>query len=247
MTSPFTKPVSVLLLDIEGTTAPIDFVYNILFPYAREHAKQYLDEHWGSIEVQTDIRGLIQENSDDSSREFDPPMIDRTTEQVSLDEVVAYVHWLIERDRKSTPLKSLQGKIWEEGYKKGELQSKVFEDVPLAFKRWRAQLKDICIYSSGSVLAQKLLFAHTDAGDLSSFINGYFDTNMGAKQDPESYGRIAATLGRHPSEIVFVSDREIELDAAGLAGLEVILCVRPGNDLQSFSGAVVHGFDEVLP
>jgi len=247
VTSPFTKPVSVLLLDIEGTTTPIDFVYNILFPYAREHVTHYLAEHLASTEVQTDIRALLQENSDDLRRGLAPPLIDGLAEQVSLDEVAAYVHWLMDRDRKSTPLKSLQGMIWEEGYKKRELHSKVFEDVPPAFRRWRQQLKDICIYSSGSVLAQKLLFAHTDAGDLTTLIGHYFDTNIGAKQDPDSYRRIAAALDRRASEIVFVSDREIELDAAALAGLEVLLCVRPGNDPQPFTGSVVSSFEEVLP
>jgi enolase-phosphatase E1 len=153
------------------------------------------------------------------------------------------------RDRKSTPLKSLQGKIWEEGYREGELRSQVFEDVPAAFKRWREQLKDIWIYSSGSVLAQKLLFAHTDAGDLTGFIGGYFDTNIGAKHDADSYLRIAAALERQPYEIVFVSDRMIELDAAAFAGLEVLLCMRPGNDPQiaPHTRAMVHSFDEVLP
>jgi enolase-phosphatase E1 len=245
----FTKPVSVLLLDLEGTTTPINFVYKILYPYARKHVNQYLEEHRASTEVQADVRDLLQENADDVRRGLDPPLLNGPAEQVSLDEVFAYVQWLMDRDRKTTPLKSLQGKIWEEGYKKGELRGQVFKDVPPAFERWRKQQKSICIYSSGSVLAQRLMFTHTEAGDLSGFIGSYFDTNIGAKQDADSYIKIAAELQRQPSEIVFLSDRLIELDAASIAGLEVLLCKRPGNDPQTapLTRALVYSFDEVLP
>ncbi|MEK6406764.1 MAG: acireductone synthase [Acidobacteriota bacterium] len=249
MTSPFTKPVKVLLLDIEGTTTPIDFVYKILFPYARKNVKPYLAAHRSSPEVQPDIRALLEENAEDARRELDPPLLKGPAEHVPVDRVAAYVQWLMDRDRKSTPLKSLQGKLWEEGYGNGELRSQIFEDVTRAFKRWREQNKEICIYSSGSVLAQRLLFANTEAGDLTSFISGYFDTNIGAKQDPESYRRIANSLERLPEEIVFVSDVTAELDAAASAGFETLLCVRPGNPIQgpSPSHAVIHGFDEILP
>lgn len=248
MTS-FTKPVSVLLLDLEGTTTPFDFVYKVLYPHALKHVKPYLEEHRASTEVQADVRALLQENVDDVRRGLDPPLINGPAEQVSLDEVAAYFQWLMDRDRKTTPLKSLQGKIWEQGYSRGELRGQVFEDVPLAFKRWREQLKSICIYSSGSVLAQRLMFANTEAGDLTSFIGSYFDTRIGAKQDPDSYIKIAAELERQPSEIVFVSDRLIELDAAAFAGLEVLLCKRPGNDPQTapLTRALVYSFDEILP
>src|SRR5713101_6496518 len=129
MTS-FTKPVSVILLDIEGTTTPIDFIYKKLYPYARDHVRPYLGAPQSSTEVQADIRGLIQENSDDLRGGLDPPPIKGPVEQLSLDKVVAYVYWLMDRDRKSIPLKSLQGKIWEEGYREGELRGQVFEDVP---------------------------------------------------------------------------------------------------------------------
>lgn len=249
MTSPFTKPVRVLLLDIEGTTTPIDFVYKILFPYARQNVKAYLAAHRASPEVQSDVRGLLEENAEDARRENDPPLLKEQIEQVSVDRVVAYVHWLMDRDRKSTPLKSLQGKLWEEGYGNGELRSQIFEDVTRAFKRWREQNKEIRIYSSGSVLAQKLLFAHTETGDLTTFISGYFDTNIGAKKDPESYRRIANSLERRPDEIVFVSDVTTELDAAASAGFETLLCVRPGNPFQVPLPihAVICSFDEILP
>lgn len=246
--SPFTKPVTALLLDIEGTTTPIDFVYSTLFPYARENVKPYLAAHPSSAAVHSDIRSLLEENAADARRGLDPPLLNGPAEQVPLDEVVAYICWLMDRDRKSTPLKSLQGKIWEEGYKKCELRSQIFEDVPRAFERWREQNKDICIYSSGSVLAQKLLFAHTEAGDLTTFIGGYFDTEIGAKTDAGSYNNIATSLNLRPSEIVFVSDVMAELDAAAGAGLETVLCVRRGNDPQTapLARVVIHSFDEIL-
>jgi enolase-phosphatase E1 len=247
--TPFAKPVSVLLLDIEGTTTPIDFVYNILFPYAREQVKPYLEDRPASTEAHADIRELLQENSDDARRGLDPPLINGPAERVSFDEVVAYVHWLMDRDRKTTPLKSLQGRIWDEGYRKGELRSQVFEDVPRAFTRWRERGKTICIYSSGSILAQKLLFANTEAGDLTPFISGYFDTNVGAKRDPQSYSRIASELKVQSLAVLFVSDVTAELDAAATAGCETLLCVRPGNHPQSpaVSHTIINTFDEIFP
>jgi enolase-phosphatase E1 len=247
--TPFTKPVSVLLLDIEGTTTPIDFVYNILFPYAREHLKPYLEDRRAAADVQADIRELLQENSDDVRRGLDPPLINGPAERVSLDEIVAYVDWLMDRDRKTTPLKSLQGRIWDEGYRRGELRSQVFEDVPRAFKRWREQARKVFIYSSGSVLAQKLLFANTEAGDLAPFISGYFDTNIGAKKDPESYRRIASELKLQSFSVLFISDVTDELDAAATAGCETLLCVRLGNHPQSPSAShtIINTFDEIFP
>src|SRR5262249_22946443 len=148
---------------------------------------------------------------------------------------------------KSTPLKSLQGKIWEEGYRTGQLCGQVFEDVPRAFDRWREQGKQIYIYSSGSVLAQKLLFSNTEAGNLTPLISGYFDTNIGLKKDAGSYRRIADKLGRLPSEILFVSDVAAELDAAAKAGLQVVLCSRPGHELPAgpLNYTAIETFDEL--
>ena len=234
-----------VLLDIEGTTTPIDFVYKTLFPYARSHAQEFLEANL--LSAQEDIRGLLEENAKDSRQGLDPPLSKGPAELVSIDSVVEYIHWLMNRDRKSTPLKSIQGKIWEEGYRNGVLRSQVFEDVPRAFQRWREQGRMILIYSSGSVLAQKLLFAHTEAGDLTPFITGYFDTNIGAKKDAESYRLITETLNLQPPETVFVSDVPAELDAASTAGLETLLCSRPGNPpVASGSHSVITTFDEIV-
>lgn len=240
--SPINAGISLVLLDIEGTTTPIDFVYKVLFPYARARAAEFLALHLS--ESADDIEGLIRENAEDNRRGMNPPSISNG----AVEELAAYIHWLMDQDRKSTPLKSLQGKIWQSGYSAGELLSQVFEDVPPAFERWKGRGKDICIYSSGSVLAQKLLFANTEAGDLTRFISGYFDTNTGPKSEVGSYRRIADALRLLSSEIVFVSDVTGELEAARAAGLETILCLRPGNNPQNGASqySVIRSFDEVF-
>lgn len=226
MTNSLDPNSKVMLLDIEGTTTPIDFVYQILFPYARRHLQTYLAEHWN--EAQADIAQLQAEHATDVQQGLQPPTLNIS----QLKSVVAYLNWLMDRDRKSTPLKSLQGKIWEEGYRNGELKSQVFADVPPAFARWIEQQKRICIFSSGSVLAQKLLFTYTEYGDLSRFISGWFDTKIGAKKEAESYARIAAASGVEPHEVVFISDVTAELAAARVAGMQTILSLRPGNHPQ---------------
>lgn len=238
---------AAFLLDIEGTTTPIDFVYKTLFPYARTHVKDYLAAHLSSAQVRADIDCLLEENAEDMRRALGAPKLEGPIERLSIEDIVAYVHWLMDRDRKTTPLKSLQGKIWEAGYNSGDLTSEVFEDVPRAFNRWREQGIGIYIYSSGSVLAQKLLFASTQFGDLTSFISEYFDTQIGAKKDAESYRRIAAAIKLQPSEILFVSDVTDELDSATSAGLEALLCVRAGNHTQTDAAnyTAVHSFDEI--
>ena len=239
--------VNCILLDIEGTTTPIDFVYQVLFPFARTHVKDYLSRHWTTAGVQEDLAGLRKEQVGDTEQGLASPVISNAFDESQLESAVAYVHWLMDQDRKSTPLKSLQGKIWEEGYRSGELLSQVFADVPSAMERWHKQGKRICIYSSGSVLAQKLLFGFTVAGDLTPLVSGYFDTGVGAKMEAESYRRIAAALQVPPEKILFVSDVVAELDAAQTAGLQTALSLRPGNRPQpANSYHAVHSFDELF-
>jgi enolase-phosphatase E1 len=236
--------VHAVLLDIEGTTTPIDFVLKVLFPYARTHVEQFLERHASSPEVHEDLRGLWHEHLQDRGQGLSPPELKNPGEPGSF---VPYIDWLIERDRKLTPLKSLQGKIWAEGYASGGLCSQVFDDVPPALKRWHAQNRTVAIFSSGSVLAQKLLFAHTTAGDLTMFLSAYFDTTNGAKTDPASYERIARTLELLPTEIVFISDVVSELGGAQAAGLRALLCKRPGNHPQPENAYnIIQTFDDVL-
>jgi enolase-phosphatase E1 len=182
----------VILLDIEGTTTPIGFVTETLFPYARAHLRAFLERH---------------------GRESEAP---------------AFLA-LMDRDSKAPELKELQGRIWEEGYHDGTLAGEVFEDVPLAFARWRDAGTPIAVYSSGSVLAQQWLFRTLRSGDLTPFIRWYFDTAVGGKREPASYARIAESVELPPSAITFVSDTAAELDAAWMAGMRTVLSVRPGN------------------
>jgi enolase-phosphatase E1 len=237
-----------ILLDIEGTTSPIDFVYKVLFPYARLHLENYLKRKAGSKELERDLLQLREDYVKDLAEGLTPPEWIDAPPEAQLQSVMRYVFWLMDRDRKSTGLKSLQGKIWEQGYLKGELKSQVFPDVPPALKDWKGKNLDVRIFSSGSVLAQKLLFANTEAGDLTGFLNGYFDTNIGPKTSAESYRRIAGEFHLAASEVLFVSDVIKELDAAGSAGMKTLLSVRPGNPPQPKEHAhgVISSFSEIV-
>jgi enolase-phosphatase E1 len=243
-TSLSVQNVRGLLLDIEGTTTPITFVYDVLFPFARAHAREFLERHVASDEVRFDLAQLLEEHAKDLAGNLSPPPIVESSE---LQSIVGYVYWLMDHDRKSTGLKSLQGKIWEEGYRSGVLESVVFPDVPLALQRWHKAGLKIAIFSSGSVLAQKLLFAHTTAGDLTQFIQAYFDTTTGAKTDPESYRRISSSLQLSIEQILFITDVTAELEAATNAGMQNALCIRPGNLPQPnvSEQRVIRGFDEI--
>ncbi|MBZ5554667.1 MAG: acireductone synthase [Acidobacteriia bacterium] len=240
-------PVHAVLLDIEGTTTPINFVYQVLFPYARKHVQNFLAAHFSAEEVQSDVSLLLKEHAEDKLRGLQPPDLPGSPEAPRLESVLAYFLWLMDQDRKSTGLKSLQGKIWQDGYRAGALRSQVFPDVPPALAAWHARSIDICIYSSGSVLAQKLLFAHTEAGDLTKFIKGYFDTTTGTKTDPQSYRRIAIALECPVSAIFFISDVTSELSAALTSGMRTALCQRPGNREQSEASKhpVIRSFAEL--
>jgi enolase-phosphatase E1 len=238
-----TQPIGAILLDIEGTTTPLDFVYGILFPYARAHAAEFLKRRASSPEVQMDLAALRREHLRDSTQGLNPPPLNDAT----WESLVPYIDWLVLGDRKSPALKSLEGKIWQEGYASAALRGELFDDVPKALKRWQAQNRKIAIFSSGSVLAQRLLFSHTAAGDLSRYISGYFDTSIGSKIDPASYQSIARSLEVTASEIVFISDTVRELDAATAAGLQALLSERPGNHPQpEHAYRKIQSFDEMF-
>lgn len=218
------------LLDIEGTTTPISFVHDVLFPFARKHAEGFLDEQA--------TRSLQLEHEADVAAGLHPPPW--------AEGAMAYVNWLMDSDRKSTALKRLQGRVWQAGYARGELRGEVFPDVPGAFERWRREGRDVRIYSSGSILAQRLLFSTTVYGDLTPLITGYFDTTTGGKVEASSYNSIAVAFAVPPQEILFVSDVTRELDAASAAGLQVVLADRPGNFPQPrHNYRIVHDFDQL--
>ena len=205
----------------------------------------FLERHWEEPDVRADSDCLLKQFLLDREKTPEVVLFLEDTDSALRTSVLRYAKWLMDRDSKITPLKSLQGKIWHEGYANGELKSEVFPDVYPAFVRWREQQKLISIFSSGSVLAQKLLFAHTKSGDLSGFIHGYFDTSTGPKRDPESYRKIAEALSLPAANIVFVSDTVEELDAARLAGMETALCVREG-PIAATSHKAVRTFDELV-
>lgn len=233
-----------ILLDIEGTTTPVEFVYEVLFPFARRHVREFLGQHRLSDAVRADLEALKAEHRADTEAGREPPAWRDESADSRLESATAYVHWLMEQDRKSTALKSLQGKVWEDGYLSGELKGEVYADVPAAFARWRGQQRAVYIFSSGSVLAQKLLFAHTTAGDLTGYLGGYFDTTTGAKAERSSYESISAAMCTPAAEVLFVSDVTAELDAARAAGMRTALCVRPGRpEPESRGHAVIQTFD----
>lgn len=234
---------SIILLDIEGTTTPIDFVHQTLFPFARARMSDFLESnHPAAVQVE------ISQLKDEHAADFSNGKYNENFDENSVWSIAAYANFLIDGDRKSTPLKSLQGKIWQSGYESGELESEIFDDVPRAFERWKTHGKRVAIFSSGSVLAQKLLFKHTNYGDLTGYISAYFDTNVGGKKDAASYLKIASAQGFPPVEnFLFVSDISAELDAAHHAGMQTLLCVRAGNArLQGASKhKIIHSFDEI--
>jgi enolase-phosphatase E1 len=233
-----------MLLDIEGTTTPIEFVHHVLFPYARARVRDYLQSHAADEDIRADIGLLRREHAREHPRLPDLPPWNPADE---LNSAEGFVYWLMDRDRKSTGLKSLQGKIWEAGYRTGELKGKgeVYSDVRPALARWHEAGKRIAIFSSGSVQAQRNLFANTTAGDLSAFLSGYFDTTTGSKRDAHSYQRIATELLCRPEDVLFVSDVSAELDAARGAGMRTALCVRGAPPETANGHPVIHTFEEL--
>jgi len=238
--------IHVVLLDIEGTTTPMAFVYDVLFPFARAHLRTYLQQNAGSTAVREAAALLRDEWKHDAALDEKPPDWPDPTPASA----APYVEWLTDRDRKSPGLKLLQGLIWQRGYAEGVLRGDVFADVAPAFRRWRERGVAIAIYSSGSVLAQRLLFGTTPSGDLTTDIAAFFDTDVGPKRSRDSYRRIAELLRVPAAEILFVSDVREELEAAQSAGCRVLLAVRPGNRVERvgpFDAALtVHSFDEIV-
>jgi enolase-phosphatase E1 len=221
-----------ILLDIEGTVTPISFVHDVLFPFAKLHVREFLEQHAVSGDVQEDLARLRQEHARDSKANNKPPPLINEPDEGVMQSLIGYVNWLIDLDRKSPGLKSLQGKIWKQGYVDGSLKAPLFDDVMPALQRWQQKGILVSIFSSGSVLAQKLLFSHTVAGDLTRYIAHYFDTAVGKKDEVESYTAIASRLSLSAQQVLFISDVVSELDAASTAGMKTRLCIRPGNPPQ---------------
>ena len=208
-----------ILLDIEGTTSSISFVYDVMFPYVRRELDAYLEKNWDSDACQAACVQIARDAGwEDGRRQSCLP-------QDISDEVIR----LMDDDVKATGLKELQGLIWESGFTSGEMLAHVYEDVPGALLNWNADGLDVRLYSSGRLGAQKPFFGHTEFGDLLPQFNGHYDTTTGSKKDQASYTAIALAFELPPGEIVFLSDVIAELDAARTAGMQTCLCIRPGN------------------
>jgi enolase-phosphatase E1 len=222
------QPVDAVVLDIEGTTTSVAFATDVLYPYARERLPNYVRQHRDEPEVATIL---------DEAREAGGVFNDEAV-------VVRMCHWM-ERDQKVTPLKTLQGLIWEDGYRSGELVSHLYPDVAPAMRAWHARGLKLYIYSSGSVRAQRLIYGHTVAGDLTPLLSGYFDTHIGHKREVGSYRRIAEAIGTPPERILFLSDVREELDAAREAGWQTTWLVREGMPGLAAAHRRVTRFDQI--
>ena len=223
-------PIQAIVCDIEGTTSDIAFVKNVLFPYATARIAAVMGQI-AETKAGQDILAQVRD-------EVGEP-------DLGLDDAIAQLLSWAKADQKVTPLKTLQGIIWEEGYRTGAYTSHIYDDAADYLSRWHQQSIPIYIYSSGSIAAQKLLFAHTTAGDLTPCLQGYFDTTTGPKLDPDSYRIIARTLAIPPQALLFLSDHPGELDAAAQAGWQVCAIQRPGTPGFAPERRVVKQFDQL--
>ena len=204
--------IRAIVTDIEGTTSSLSFVKDVLFPYAREHLGEFVRTQGDDPEVAVlleDARTLAGGGLDNEA-------------------LIGQLCAWIDEDRKITPLKALQGLIWEDGYRRGDFSGHIYADAVSCLRAWQARGIALYVFSSGSVHAQRLLFAHTAYGDLTPLFSGYFDTTIGSKREPAAYAAIVQAIGLPPSEILFLSDIVEELDAASAAGMQTIWLVREG-------------------
>jgi enolase-phosphatase E1 len=248
-----------ILLDVEGTTSSVSYVYDVLFPYARKRLHGFLKQHWEEEKVKQVCELIAKDAGADSFKKWcSNDATDsnshndyRQNEHSQMENNIALVEEEVirqmDRDAKLTGLKELQGLIWKDGYDAGELCSHVYEDVAPALKAWKSAGLDVRIYSSGSVNAQKIFFANSEAGNLLPYIDGHYDTKIGPKRGSASYRAIAEAIGLPTERIFFLSDVVEELRAASDAGMLVALVVRPGNaPVQDGHGfQVTHSFSEI--
>ena len=221
--------IKAIVTDIEGTTSKISFVHEVLFPYAREHMASFVTQHQTNphvAELLLEIRRLMQ-NPD-----------------ASLAEVITTLEHWIDSDQKVTPLKALQGMIWQLGYVSGEFTGHVYLDAFEQLSHWHQQGIGLYVYSSGSVSAQKLIFGFSDFGDISPLFSGYFDTNVGKKQEAASYQTILSQLPYAAADVLFVSDVALELDAAQQAGMQTFQLIREQQDASTHSHG--HTFHDII-
>ncbi len=221
--------IKAIVTDIEGTTSSISFVHDVLFPYARTRMREFVRARADNPEVAAQLAAV---------REMSNPQLD-------VDGVIDQLIAWIDQDKKVTPLKALQGLIWEQGYLDGDFYGDIYADVVESLQNWHLQGIDLYVYSSGSVHAQKLLFGHTKYGDMTPLFSGYFDTQIGAKLETTSYQHIAQKLALPAEQILFLSDVKAELDAARAAGMNTCWLVRDGEPDKSAAHLQVHDFNAI--
>jgi len=202
--------IKAILTDIEGTTSSINYVKEVMFKYSKNRLKDYLQKHWEEEHVKNIVKSLSQKLEKD----------------IDLQTAVLVFKDFIEKDIKDTLLKELQGHIWEEGFKSGELKGHIYEDAYLKLKELKEKGYKIFVYSSGSIKAQKLFFGHSSCGDITYLFDGFFDTTMGSKKDKNSYIKIASTTEIEPKAFLFLSDVKEEINASKEANMNTILVSR---------------------
>lgn len=222
--------IRAIITDIEGTTSSISFVKEVLFPYAFNAMEGFLEENWPADFT----REAVAQAATESGLTLDTPQA-----------ASALFRQWIEEDRKSTPLKSLQGHIWKAGYQNGDYRAHLYPDTAPALRRWKDQGLDLYVYSSGSIAAQKLFFGYSEAGDITNLFSGYFDTTTGPKQETASYQAIAQSIGVPASELLFLSDIGAELDAAQAAGFQTVQLIRDEIAVPSDKHPQVTSFDAI--
>ncbi|MED5464608.1 MAG: acireductone synthase [Myxococcota bacterium] len=221
--------IRVILTDIEGTTSSISFVHEVLFPYAKRELRAFVEANAHEPVVQEQLKLAQVLAACDNT-------VDATVE--------ALLGW-IDEDRKATPLKALQGLIWEAGYQSGELKGHLYEDAHACLRGWYEAGMRLYVFSSGSIQAQKLLFGYSDYGDLAPLFSGNFDTTIGNKKDADAYVRIAEAIGVPSESILFLSDVGAELDAARASGMATVQLVRDEGIVPAPGHPQVAGFNEI--
>ena len=224
--------IKAILTDIEGTTTSLSFVKDVLFPYADRHMGAFIQNHAREPGVAALLADVCRE-PDASCQPDDVPAL------------VQQLRGWIAADKKVSPLKSIQGLLWAHGYRQGDFTGHVYPDAAHYLRQWHAQGLHLYVYSSGSVHAQQLLFAYSDAGDLTPLFSGYFDTGIGHKQEAGSYRQIVAELGLPAGQILFLSDVAAELDAAALAGMQTYCLVRENQPLAGVHHRWATRFDDI--
>ncbi len=223
--------IKAIVTDIEGTTTSLSFVKDVLFPYADTHMQAFVEQHQADPCV---MGQLVAVGRQSGHPEF------------SLPDIIAQLRQWIAEDKKVTPLKAIQGMLWEEGYKKGDFTGHVYDDAARHLQQWHAQGLKLYVYSSGSVHAQKLLFGYSDAGDLTPLFSGYFDTQIGHKREMGSYAHILSDLELPAEQILFLSDIPEELDAARQVGLQTCCLIRENQPTSGLEHPYVTDFDKIL-